>query len=80
MQSMKKRYFIAFKTLIQVVPLGITLTNETYNIDIIQRRFWLAAMRAPYVDGARDNPWEKMSKDWEILEKINERSNERVTK
>ena len=39
MLSMEKRYFISFKTLIQVVSLGITLTNETYNMEVIQRRF-----------------------------------------
>ena len=30
-----------------------TITIFVYNIDVIQRRFWLAAMPAPYDDGAR---------------------------
>ena len=40
-----------------------------YDRDIIQRRFWLAAMSAPYLDGAQKNRWKTFRKK-KILEKI----------
>ena len=48
-------------------------TRLYYNIDVIERRFWLAAMHAPYLDGAREKPRKKprenVSKK-QILKKI----------
>ena len=40
-----------------------------YNMEVIERRFWLAAMRAPYLDGERKKPHENISKK-KILQKI----------
>ena len=46
----------------------IYANKKNYKIDVIQRHFWLAAMRAPYLDGAREKPQKNVSKknySWE---------------
>ena len=37
-------------------------TMYFYNMGVIQRRFSMAAMRAPYLDGERKKPHENVSK------------------
>ena len=42
--------------------LGGVIKIQVYNMDVIQRRFWLAAINAPYLDGTREKLQENVSK------------------